>query len=336
MHVASVWGDVMGRGPALVDHECRRLFPEIQSVMTNWLRQLDELLRGERVRGDLLAQGRIDLRLRLFVPIAVILGAIYGFFMGWYALTGKGSDAYLHLFSTTIKLPLLFLLTLAVTFPSLYVFNALVGCRMTFASTLRVLVGAIVVNLAVAASLGPILAFFTLSTTSYAFMVLLNISLLGVAGMVSLGFLLRALRSLARSRAYADAAQELASLHPSSAEAETPAPSAPPAASTFEDLVRSTEHASAEPPRMTAQQRARDLAHLAAARDTQALVARREGAANLILAIWVFIYALVGAQMGWILRPFIGSPNLPFEWFRAREGSFFNGAIGALRQLFGG
>ena len=48
-----------------------------------------------------------------------------------------------------------------------------------------------VVNLAVAASLGPILAFFTLSTTSYAFMIVLNVALLGISGFIGLRFLLR-------------------------------------------------------------------------------------------------------------------------------------------------
>ena len=103
-------------------------------MVINWLKQLDELLRGERVRGDLLLKGKIDLRLRIFVPIAVALGCVYGFFMGWYALVAWRTDALMHVLSTTIKLPALFLLTLGVTFPSLYVFNALVGCRMTFPS----------------------------------------------------------------------------------------------------------------------------------------------------------------------------------------------------------
>ena len=28
-------------------------------------------------------------------------------------------------------------------------------------------------------------------------------------------------------------------------------------------------------------------------------------------------------QMGWILRPFIGAPSEPFEWFRERQSNFF-------------
>ena len=31
---------------------------------------------------------------------------------------------------------------------------------------------------------------------------------------------------------------------------------------------------------------------------------------------WIGIYALVGIQMGWVLRPFIGSPNAPVQFLR--------------------
>ncbi|MBK9120088.1 MAG: hypothetical protein IPM18_10885 [Phycisphaerales bacterium] len=165
--------------------------------MLSCLRELDDLLRGRATQAEDLVQGRLRLSLRLFVFLAVILGAGYGFFMGWYAIFSRDPANYWQLLASMLKLPALFLLTLVVTFPSLYVFNALVGCRLTLPTTLRLLVGAIVVNLAVAASFGPILGFFTFSTESYHFMVLLNVILLGLAGAVALGFPLNVLRSAA-------------------------------------------------------------------------------------------------------------------------------------------
>lgn len=30
---------------------------------------------------------------------------------------------------------------------------------------------------------------------------------------------------------------------------------------------------------------------------------------------WLVVYGLVGIQMGWILRPFIGDPNSPVQFF---------------------
>lgn len=278
--------------------------------MRSWFRQLDELLRGERLRSDDLSQSRIDLDLRRFFVIAAILGGIYGFFMGWYALFTRDADAVMQLLASTLKLPALFLLTLAVTFPSLYVFNALIGCRMSFGATMRVLVAAIVINLAVAASLGPILAFFTLSTTNYPFMVLLNVALLGVAGALSLGFLLKALRALARSGT---------ELPPATPVVE---PYAEPPAGPINAPHGQSTQAPTTAPRYPAYA-AKTPADLRAA------------AADRILAIWVVIYITVGSQMGWILRPFIGSPDAPFTWFRPREGSFFGAVLAVSRKLIG-
>src|SRR5262249_6219663 len=36
----------------------------------------------------------------------------------------------------------------------------------------------------------------------------------------------------------------------------------------------------------------------------------------LMLWAWVVLYAFVGMQMGWMLRPFVGAPGLPVAFFR--------------------
>jgi hypothetical protein len=234
---------------------------------------LDQLIRGQRTSAPQVRSGE-GLPIRIFLPWAVALGAIYGFFIGWYALTGGKADAIKHVLAVMVKLPMLFLCTLLVTFPSLYVFNALIGCRLGFKATLRLLVATIVVNLAIAASLGPILGFFTLSTSSYGFMVLLNVTLLGVAGLVSIGFLIKTLASLQ----FDD--------HPL----------APPTIPGYAEA----------PPR---------------------------GSATGVFWVWIITYGIVGAQMGWILRPFIGAPNASFEFFRPRDGSFLQGVYNAVQSL---
>jgi hypothetical protein len=52
-----------------------------------------------------------------------------------------------------------------------------------------------------------------------------------------------------------------------------------------------------------------------------------------VFRCWVVLFALVGAQMGWVMRPFIGTPELPFSWFRERDSNFFASVLGALRKL---
>ena len=55
---------------------------------------------------------------------------------------------------------------------------------------------------------------------------------------------------------------------------------------------------------------------------------------KLIFRCWVVLFGVVGAQMGWVLRPFIGDPNSPFVWFRGRDSNFFHGVMHALSGLF--
>ncbi len=45
------------------------------------------------------------------------------------------------------------------------------------------------------------------------------------------------------------------------------------------------------------------------------LIARRPRH-RLLLRLWIVLYAFVGIQMAWILRPFVGSPDLPVRFFR--------------------
>ena len=42
-----------------------------------------------------------------------------------------------------------------------------------------------------------------------------------------------------------------------------------------------------------------------------------------VFRCWVLILAFVGMQLGWNLRPFVGSPDLQFEWVRQRQSNFY-------------
>ena len=313
--------------------------------MLTVLRQLDDLLRGRKTRPDQLVEGRIELPLRTFAWLAVALGAIYGFFMGWFGMLRADDPSFGQLVASTIKLPALFLVTLFVTFPSLYVFNALVGCRLSFVATLRLLVAAIVVNVAVVASLGPILGFFTLSTTSYPFMILLNVLLLTVGGAVGLVFLMHTLRRLAMTSPIVPPQVSPPSPPP-------PSPVVPPPAlpgSNIDVPPTSDPHPPTEPPIPLANPI--DPDHTSQAADSapsrqpgpleklpvdEVAAERPLGEAHLIFKIWVIIYSLVGVQTGWVLRPFIGDPTQPFTWFRDREGNFFQGVLQSIQALFSG
>lgn len=53
-----------------------------------------------------------------------------------------------------------------------------------------------------------------------------------------------------------------------------------------------------------------------------------------LLRSWLFLYAFVGSQLGWTLRPFMGAPDKPFQLFRQLEGNFYQSVFHALLNLF--
>jgi hypothetical protein len=54
-----------------------------------------------------------------------------------------------------------------------------------------------------------------------------------------------------------------------------------------------------------------------------------------ILRFWLGLYAFVGTQLGWTLRPFFGSPGKAFELFRNRDSNFYLSVWNSLRHIGG-
>ena len=50
---------------------------------------------------------------------------------------------------------------------------------------------------------------------------------------------------------------------------------------------------------------------------------------------WLFLYGFVGSQLGWTLRPFVGTPNQPFSLFREIESNFYIQAIKIIGKFLG-
>jgi hypothetical protein len=271
--------------------------------MKNAFRALDRILRGDATRLPLLRQGTFDIPTGGLSGLVVLLAMIYGGCMGLSAvITRWGTPTrymgFQQLGASMVKVPMLFVLTLVITFPSLYVFNALVGSRLTVGAMLRLLIAAMSVMLALLASFGPIVAFFAASTTSYPFMKLLNVIVYAIAGSMGLKFLLQTLHRLTIAQ------EPLPPAYVPPAEGEAPA-AAP------EYL----------PPRAGALDPLQD----------------RPPAANvtMIFRIWIIVFGLVGAQMSWVLRPFIGNPDQPFTFFRGRESNFFEGVANTVSHPLG-
>lgn len=266
---------------------------------------LDRILRGDLTRVSSLERGTIEVNPVRLALIILVLAMLYGACMGTFALFRVEKANALQIVASTVKVPLLFFLTLLVTLPSLYVFNALVGSRLTLATVVRLLMASLGVMVAVLASLGPIVAFFSVSTTSHPFMVLFNVAVFTVSGTLGLMFLLQTLHRLSVVDGARSAPRPTAAGAVVDASASGPAP------------IAANSAAPAGP--------AGALDRL----DNQ--VPSRH--VKTVFRLWVVVFALVGGQMAWVLRPFIGNPQLPVTWLRGRESNFFQGVFQTLQKL---
>jgi len=72
---------------------------------------------------------------------------------------------------------------------------------------------------------------------------------------------------------------------------------------------------------------------------TAAAIPAREGQqpqGRRLLKVWGLLFGAVGAQMGWLLRPFLLAPGHEFTWLRPRDGNFVAAVFGVLRDLLQG
>jgi hypothetical protein len=215
-------------------------FYVIERILRNRSSFFDEIREGD----DL---GRKTLNMLVG---AVLFLAIYGAVLGI-------SNSLLQALSSAIKLPILYLITLAICLPTLYFFNLLFGSRLTLAQTFALIMTAIAVTAVLTLSFTPIALFFWLTAPNYQFYKLLNVGILTITGVAGLSFLWQGMRHVQKGEGM--------------------------------------------------------------------------GIRNLILWLWIFVYGFVGTQMAWTLRPFFGSPGLPFEILRDMGGNFY---VNVLQSIF--
>ncbi len=202
--------------------------------MTPFLLRTDDLLRG-RFGADETPLRRVLPHLFLSV---LLFGIAYGAVMG--AFGGVRGERALQVLYSAVKVPLLLLATFAVSLPSFFVLNTILGVRDDFRLVLQGLVATQAGLTIILASLAPFTAFWYASVASYDAALLFNAFVFGLASVAAQWLLRRFYRPL---------------------------------------IERDPRH-------------------------------------RLLLRAWIVIFAFVGIQMAWVLRPFIGDPHTPTHFFR--------------------
>ncbi len=112
--------------------------------------------------------------------------------VGLLALYGATAGAFagpLQALAAALKLPVLFLGTLAICFPGFFVVQVLVGSRLRFAQVLALVLGALALAAVLLAAVIPVGVFFLFTGANYYFLTLLHVLLVlgaGLVGMVTL------------------------------------------------------------------------------------------------------------------------------------------------------
>jgi hypothetical protein len=110
------------------------------------------------------------------------LSALYGAAAGSYAGPAQAVSA-------ALKLPILFLGTLAICFPGFFVIQVLVGSRLRLSQVLALVLGALSLSAILLAAVVPITVFFLFTGANYYFLTLLHVLIVlgaGLVGMVAL------------------------------------------------------------------------------------------------------------------------------------------------------
>lgn len=199
-----------------------------------WL-ATDDLLRGESFES---ADSQRHSILLTFV-LLLVCGGCYGAVMGSFPLTWEETRLWQMLYSG-LKVPLLLLLSFALSVPSFYVANLLLGLGSDFALAVRAVLATQAAITIALFSLAPFTILFYLSGVTYQQALVVNAMAFGLASLSVQPLLKRQ----------------------------------------YQTLI------------------AGNRLHL------------------LMMRFWTVIYAFVGIQMGWVLRPFIGSLNSPTQFFR--------------------
>jgi hypothetical protein len=260
---------------------------------------------------------------RMLVTSVISLAA-YGAVLG-------ASNGWLQALVSTVKLPFLFLATLAICLPTLYLFNLVFGARLSVLQACALIMVAITVTAVLTFAFAPISLFFLITARSYAFFKLLNVAILVLTALVGLRFLISGMRALNAhftvesmpspqvvvpaslpERELVSAAVGVAgdtAIHPTT---NGDAPTATPQAPNHRTVYASGDAKAAAPES----------------------VAGERPASMALLYIWILLFGFVGTQLAWTLRPFFGSPDMPFELFRDLDGTFYTDVLQTLGSFF--
>jgi hypothetical protein len=245
----------------------------------------------------------------LMLLSSAIALAAYGAVLG-------ASNGWLQALASAVKLPILFLVTLAICLPTLYLFNLVFGAKLSLRQAVAMVSVAITVMSMLCVAFAPISLFFLITAPNYGFYKLLNVAIMALTAIVGLRFLVVGMRAMNTA--------QLVPVSPAVQVAPAPQPAAQPQPAMIGPALPGYPPA---PPNQYPPVPPRPVPPLPPIKQPRQ--------ANMgLLYIWIVVFGFVGTQLAWTLRPFLGSPDEPFQIFRHIEGNFYVNVIQTIGHLF--
>lgn len=224
-----------------------QILTTLTALLSDRKQFVDDIRQGLHLRATILA----------LLGASVLLFALYG------AIVGAAHSAPQALASAA-KLPALYLLTSLICFPTLYVFNVFFGSKLGLGEHLALMLASLGIIALLLVSFAPITFFFLITSDSYPFFKLLNVTILTITGAIGVAFFYRSMVKI------------------------------------------------------TAQQ------------DSENRDIRLQ-----LLLLWLMLFAFVGTQLGWTIRPVFGDPGMPFMLFAGPRGNIYADIVSAALEVLG-
>lgn len=218
------------------------------------------------------------------------------FFAVYGAIIGANSSLP-QVVSSAVKLPALYLITLVICLPTLFFFDILFGSTLAFNQYAALILTTVSVISVLLFSFAPVTLFFLVSIRDYEFFLLLNIAIFALTGLVGVKLFYQGMQFVTEANY-----KTFKSREPLAKQDETENPS--------DDLI--------------------------SVKDAIPVEDKSQRMRTKLLQFWLFLYALVGSQLGWTLRPFFGAPGEPFQLFRSEiESNFYQQVIRMVFTVLG-
>jgi hypothetical protein len=104
-----------------------------------------------------------------------------------------GYNGFYQALASGVKMPVLFLLLIVICFPALYVIQSVLGSKLSVSQMAAIILSGFIYTTSIMVSLAPIILFFMIIGWSYAFIQLLHVAVIALAGVFGMKHIVDAL-----------------------------------------------------------------------------------------------------------------------------------------------